>query len=175
MCLLSQAACCGPDVLGRSSCVMGLPKSCTTSCAAVLLPVQQSCEADGAYLALTSGTDLEYLRSTIDAVATLCTSSQPLACEGEPPSCMPCVGDVIYQYTATCSDDTAEWLCRESSGCSGNGCIGRRIDGLGEPCPADSCIGYPPPECECVGGEWQQCQNVFGVRQCTPYIGGGGH
>eukprot|EP01048_Picozoa_sp_COSAG05_P010953 COSAG05_NODE_999_length_6247_cov_26.499024_6_plen_125_part_00 len=70
---LSQAvtaACC----TASSTCVMGLPKSCPASCASVLLPVQDECEADGAYLAQTSGT-VEYLRSAIDAVAALCSRS----------------------------------------------------------------------------------------------------
>jgi hypothetical protein len=68
------------------------------------------------------------------------------------PECMPCTGDVISTYAATCVADV--WVCRESQCTTGNGCVGYRLDGGGKPCQSDTCTGYPPRYSHCVGGEW---------------------
>eukprot|EP01048_Picozoa_sp_COSAG05_P012363 COSAG05_NODE_1229_length_5448_cov_26.241167_6_plen_158_part_00 len=133
---------------------MGFPDVCSQECADVLLPIQAACEGDGGYLADSVGSGIQALRSSIDAVAAMCDPEEQLPCSGTPPQCMPCVGDVIYQYAALCDTDSSEWLCREREGCTSNGCIGRRIDGLGEACPSDACVGYPPQYAHCENGDW---------------------
>jgi len=59
-----------------------------------------------------------------------------------PGHCMPCGGDVIVVYNATC--EAGSWKCVD----------GYRRDHYYEDCPPDSCLGYPPANSRCENWTW---------------------
>merc|ERR1719410_1227391 len=64
-----------------------------------------------------------------------------------PGHCMPCAGDVIWMWNATCTSDG--WTCLDRYGTPGY-----RRGMLDIDCPADTCVGYPPPNTQCVNRDW---------------------
>lgn len=65
-----------------------------------------------------------------------------------PGHCMPCAGDNLNMWNATCTADGI-WSCRTEYGSPG-----WRVGMADLDCPSDTCLGYPRPNMRCVDRRW---------------------